>query len=39
MKTVNIQFEFEDYKLEALKFFLESKGEKLVLSSIFRKFP
>lgn len=29
MKTVNIQFEFEDYKLEALKFFLESKGEKL----------
>ena len=29
MKTVNIQFEFEDYKLEALKFFLEGKGEKL----------
>ena len=29
MKTVNIQFEFEDYRLEALRFFLESKGEKL----------
>lgn len=29
MKSVTIQFTFEDYKLEALKFFLEGKGESL----------